>query len=109
VIGYDDTGALQYSQQTADIVSEITRLSPGSTRIHQFLYYPLNSQNKKTSQIASSNNQPDATGLQGPEGKVLFEYDKSTGAVTARLWVEYTKRFEWQISLVTENYQFAAP
>ena len=95
-IGYR-YGEREYQAAYTDIYNTIREYWPGIT-IQEIPYYPLNMANTQERQMpAGDTNKPDEYRIKrGAEGKIYFEYDKSS--VSIRLWVETQNVLETSIS-----------
>ncbi|KAE8445211.1 hypothetical protein EG329_013583 [Mollisiaceae sp. DMI_Dod_QoI] len=94
-IGYDPGQALQYPQQTQDIVTSIEAGWPEINTIETVKYFPLNMDNEYSKDMQDPSIPTDKSIiLNGAAGKVLFEYDNTSNKISVRLWVETEKKME---------------
>ena len=95
VIGYDSNEALQYPQQTQDIITSIQTLWPTINTIEIVKYFPLNINNARLQDMPNPSIPTDESRiLNSAAGKVLFEYDNTSNDISIRLWVEIQKQID---------------
>lgn len=98
-IGYDANGALEHPKTTQAIIAQVEALWPQINTIEVVKYYPLNKFNTRKSEMKNPSLPTDSDRLvNGPDGKILFEFDNDKGNIWIRFWVESVMEFEQRLA-----------